>query len=294
MSTGIVTVSDQVKSSFNFEIAKLPLSGPDNMKTPMYGLFRDDNGEFVGMPVSDRYVPHTTDDVVALVEAAQSVFEDDVMVKTYFNDGHYVFVEPSKDHRRAIFGSNDNIFPRVIIRAGYDGKAFSATMGYYRDACKNLAIMRQVSGTNVSIRHTKGLRPKMNELIDTFGYLRDGWKTLGDVIAELQNRPVIMTNFLDAIYGQPDPESKRGMTVHKNRTEEIFRRLQHERFITERPSIPDTFEVSAWEAYNAIQGYSQHEQTRHGQTTAIQRIVMASKDPSVLKAEGLVLSMLTA
>ena len=75
------------------------------MKTPFYGLFRDDNQEVVGSgSVTARYVPHQTDDVLALVEAASTAFEGVADLSCGFRDGHFVTIQPSKDFRRSIFG----------------------------------------------------------------------------------------------------------------------------------------------------------------------------------------------
>ena len=294
MSVVSDSVVDTVKSKFDFTVDKFPLSGPDGLKTPLYGLFRSDTMDYVGKPCSKHYVAHQSDDVLALVESAGEAFEGVGDVQCHFRDGHYVSIAPSRDQRRAIYGTSDNIFPRFIVNAGYDGRAFSAIMGFYRDACSNLAMMRQVSGTSVSIRHGSGLREKMDDLIQTFSVLRESWATLGDVIAELQNRQVRMTDFLDQVYGQPDPDSKRGVTIHKNRTEAIFRRLSRERFTTGRGAMDSQFNVSAWEAYNAVQGFVQHDASRKGSPSDFARVIAASNDAAVKKAEGLALATLTA
>lgn len=287
------TILETVKSKFDFSIEKFPLAGPDGLKTPVYGLFRSDNGQYVGKPCSKHYVAHQTDDVMALVESASEAFDGIGSLQCHFRDGHYVSIAPSKDERRAIFGTADNIFPRFIVNAGYDGRAFSATVGFYRDACSNLAMMRQVSGTTVSIRHNSNLREKMDDLIQTFSTLRESWATLADVAAELQTRQVRMADFLDQVYGQPNENSKHSMTRHKNRTEAIFRRLSRERFITGRGSMDSEFNVSAWEAYNAIQGYVQHDATRKGNPSDFARIISAANDQAVKKAESLVLATLS-
>ena len=294
MTSVSVSAVDSVKSKFDFSVDKFPLAGPDGLKTPLYGLFRSDTMEFVGKPCSKHYVAHQSDDVMALVESAGEAFEGVGDVQCHFRDGHYVSIAPSRDQRRAIYGTSDNIFPRFIVNAGYDGRAFSAIMGFYRDACSNLAMMRQVSGTSVSIRHGSGLREKMDDLIQTFSVLRESWATLGDVIAELQSREVRMTDFLDQVYGQPDPDSKRGVTIHKNRTEAIFRRLSRERFTTGRGAMDSQFNVSAWEAYNAVQGFVQHDASRKGSPSDFARVIAASNDAAVKKAEGLALATLTA
>lgn len=293
MSVVSDSVVDTVKSKFDFTVDKFPLSGPDGLKTPLYGLFRSDTMDYVGKPCSKHYVAHQSDDVLALVESAGEAFEGVGDVQCHFRDGHYVSITPSKSERRAIYGTSDNIFPRFIVNAGYDGRAFSAIMGFYRDACSNLAMMRQIEGTSVSIRHGSGLREKMDDLIQTFSVLRESWATLGDVIAELQTREVRMAEFLDEVYGQPSEDSKRAITVHKNRTRSIWTRLNRERFMTQRPTMQDD-RVSAWEAYNAVQGYVQHDATRKGSPSDFARIIQASNDSAVKKAESLVLATLSA
>ena len=289
-----ITVLDSVKAAFPFSVDKYPLSGPDGMRTDLYGLFRSDNAEHVGKPCSKNYVPHQSDDVVALVEAAGQAFEGLGETRCTFKNAHHVCVSPSLEDRRAIFGTADNIFPRFMIRGGYDGRGFLATMGFYRDACDNLAMLRQVEGTSVSIRHGSGLREKMDDLIQTFSVLKESWATLGDVITELQSRELNMPEFLDQVYGQPQEDSKRSEKIHSNRTKAIFRRLSRERFRTGRRVMDTEFKVSAWEAYNAIQGYVQHDASRKGSPSDFDRVIAASNDQHVRKAEKITMELLAA
>ena len=289
--SNVISLSDQVRESFDFEIDKFRLQGPDNMTTPFYGLFRSDNMEAVGKPCSKIYVPHTTDDVIALVEAAETAFDDTIEVSCHFRDGHYVSIAPSKAHRRSIANTRDDIFPRMMIRAGYDGRAFSATMGYYRDLCSNLSMMRKVKGTNVSIRHTSGLRANMNELIDTLSVLRESWDSLMDVIEAMEQRTVNMASFLDSIYGTPDADaSQNSVTRHKNRTEAIFRRLWKEQSALGQPHMSEAngWQTNAWLAYNAVQGYVQHDAPgKKSHNGTFDRILRASSDRAVQQAEAI-------
>ncbi len=292
-------ISAQVAAAFNFTVDKLPLFGPDNIRSRHYGLFRSDNSDEIGSPVTARYVPHQTEDVLALVDAASEAFEGVASVDTYFRDGHYVTIQPTREQRQAIFGTADNIFPRVIIRAGYDGKAFNAAMGYYRDACRNLAIMRQVSGTTVSIRHTSGLRSRMDSLIQSFSNLRDSWTDLSATAVALESTRVNLADFLREVYGEPEADSGRAVTIHRNRTEAIFNRVMDERNRTGRGSIPADFRVSGWEAFNAVQGFVQHESTRKSSArgsaaTGFGRIIAAANDSAVQRAERVAMQLLAA
>ena len=285
-------VADRVRAAFNFTIDRFPLTGPDGMRTPYYGLFRSDTGTAVGSgSVSGRYSPHTTDDVLALVEAAGEAFGGVADVKTHFSDGHYVTVQPTKEARLAVFGTKDNVFPRIVIDAGYGGQAFRASLGLFRDACRNMMILRQVEGVNVSIRHTSGLRLQMDELIATFASLEAGWGNLTAVVQQMQGREVRMVEFLNAVYGEPKSDEGRSATMHRNRTEAIFRRLVTERMTTGRGSLGSDFVVTGWEAYNAVQGYTQHDSIRRGNLTEMERIVRALHDNRVAHAERLALTM---
>lgn len=288
------TILETVKTEFDFSVDKFPLSGPDGLKTPFYGLFRSDNGESVGRACAKGYVPHQTDDVLALVESAGEAFEGLGGVECHFRHGHHVYVGPSKDMRRQIFGSDDNVFPRFMIKGGYDGRGFSASLGYFRDACSNLAMLDQVSGMTISIRHTSSLREKMDDLIQTFKSLRSKWVTLGDLIAELQNREVQMVDFVNKCFDPPKEDSQNSMTRYRRRTEAIFNRLSRERLLTGRPRIDDTYTVSAWEAFNAIQGYVQHDKTRKGSPSSFARVIAANSDKAVQTAQSEVLKLVSA
>lgn len=292
MSSVSNSVSDKIRSTFNFSVDKFPLSGPDGMSTPLYGLFRSDNSSLVGSKsVTARYHPHTTDDVCALADAAENAFDDDIDIRCHFRAGHYVDVKPNLAQRKAVYGTEDNIWPRVLIRAGYDGESFRASLGYFRDACDNMAMMSMVNGTSVCIRHTSGLRSKMDELIATFNTLKNSWSNLTDVVDQMQSREVVLTDFLNQLYPQPTAAEGRGVTIHRNRTESIVRRVIRERMSTGRPTLVGNFKISAWEAYNAIQGYVQHDAVaRKGFSGEFDRIIRAANDQTVRKAERLALA----
>ena len=283
-------VLDSVRSEFSFGVDKFPLFGPDNMRTGVFGLFRNDTGAFVGGgSKTERYLPHKTDDVVALVESCSELFGDEARVNCHFRNGHYVSVAPSDSHRQKIYGERDNVFPRLVIRAGYDGQAFQATIGYFRDCCRNLAMLHTVEKTSVSFKRTNSLRMRMNDLIETFNNLKDGWKNLTDVIRHMESKEVSVAGFLDEIYGQPEADaSKRAVTVHKNRTEAILKRLISEQFATGRDPVTENGKASAWQMFNAVQGFVQHDMGRRGSAVSqFDRILKAAKDPSVKAAERL-------
>lgn len=298
-------VSASVRAAFNFSVDKFPLSGPDNMPTDQYGLFRSDTGYIEGVKsISDRYVPHSTDDVCALVEAAAEAFDDEIECRTLWQKGHYVSIQPTRADRLRVYGENDNIWPRVMIRGGFDGKGFQGSVGYYRDACRNLSIPRMVEGNRISIRHTSGLRAKMDELIAAFLTLKDGFANVINMAQTMQARDVNLSEFVREVYADRVPSAAeiliadsgtkvRAVTTFEKMMETIMDRVVREREKTGR----DKFEVgqpkivSAWEAYNAVQGYVQHDaQAKTGFTSDMARIIRASADKHVLAAEKLALA----
>ena len=305
MQVSAADVSSEVRSAFDFSVDKFPLFGPENMKTDQYGLFRSDTGYIEGVKaISGRYVPHTTDDVCALVEAASEAFDGEIECKTHFAKGHYVSVAPSDADRVSIYGAADNIFPRIMIRGGFDGKGFKATMGYYRDACLNLVMLHQVSGCTESIRHTSGLRSQMDTLIAKFEELKHGWENLVDTAHQMQSREVNLANFVNETFADRRPSVEevalsdtgravRGVTTWTNMTEAIMSRVIDERIATGRDafSTGEPKVVSAWEAFNAVQGYVQHDaQSKTGFKSSFARILRAANDKHVATAEKIALA----
>lgn len=284
-----------VAAVFNFAVSKLPLSGPDNLRTKMFGLFRDDSGECIrDCSVSAQYTPHTTDDVLALCEAAETAFGGVADVSCHFRKGHYVSLSPTEERRRAIYGTKDNIFPRILIRGSYDNKAFSASLGYFRDLCVNMHIIDLIRGTCVSFAHVANLRSKMDELVANFRKLNESWPVLCAAIEKLQNTPVSINELLRHVYGEAPTEQGRTLTNYQNRERTIRQRINRERYLSDRNGrdLPgQTVEiVSAWEALNGIQGYAQHD-VRRRDKNSFSRNITAMNDPQVKTAERFLMNL---
>lgn len=285
-------IEQTVREDLNFEVVKLPLQGPDNMKTPVYGIFRDDNMEYVGTKsVTDRYVPHKVADVAALISAAGPLFDNDFSIKCLWDTGHRVFIKPSRAQRREIC-KNDGIFPRLHITARYDGRAFCAQMGMYRDVCTNLAMLRTVESTQVTIRHCSSLPERMDELIEDFQSLANSFDNVVDACRAMEARKIKAAEFLHQILGDIPSDEGAKRTRYINTVDAINDRLQRERFRTGRLDMGQGY-ASGWELYNAVQGYAEHNKTRRGvkDTDKWVRTMKALDDTMVTKAETLALSM---
>ncbi len=291
--TETADINAAVAEAFAFEVDKFPLTGPDGIRTPFYGLFRSDNGALVAdRAVSRNYVPHTTEDVQRIVEAVGEAFGGVAAVRCGFRKGHFVEITPTRERRAEVFGTADSIVPRVLIEARYGGTGcFNVSMGHYRDVCRNLARLTMVRETKVKIRHSSTMRGRMDDLVNTVRRLDGAWDRIVETVRAMENVQVNMADFLREMYGEP--EEGKNNTRHKRRTEAIFSRLLRERVATGRGGIDEeNFMVSGWEAWNSVQGYIQHDKTRKGErrTNEISRAMSSLTDGNVIRAEEWILA----
>lgn len=280
-------IVSRVRSEFDFSVERMPLMGPDNLSTPWYGLFRSDTGGTVGSgSVSENYTPHTTEHVVELVRASIKAFGEASDVDCYFKDGHYVSIAPTREYRKAVT-SRDTVWPRLVIRAGLGGTtSFRVNVGYYRDLCKNLAMPQSVKSFHVNYRHTSGITSRLDQLTHDFQGLKEGWETLSSTIDMLNGRKVVIADIIKQVYGEIDPESsQRSRTVAENRVAAIVNRL-----LSERAGGNVSHVATAWEMYNAIQGYTLHDAQRKGKPTYWDRAISTASNQYVVRAEEILLA----
>lgn len=286
-------ITSTLRRVFNFTVDHFPLSGPEGLRTPWCGLFRSDTGEAVGAGSVDRnYVPHTTEDVVALVEAAATAFGGAANLLCAFSDGHFVIAEPSQEHRYKVYddgrSGGDGIWPRLIISAPYgEAGSFEAAVGYYRDVCRNLTRLRSVPDSAVQIPRTRSLCRRPEELVASLSCLRSGWENLRSAVMRMTARQVNWGEFVRAVYGDQDDEPTTSTSLRGTRLEQTTQRLEFDRGRTGQGGIGPKGMVSAWDAFNTIQWYAQHAVERPGDPANADRIRLALDDPAVIRAEEL-------
>lgn len=286
-------LTDQVRASFKFTVDKRRLVGPSGESTDHFGLFRSDNNVCVGSAVKRNYREHTVDDVCALVEAGSAAFGDnDVKVTCGWKEGHIVTVQPSDDYRRSIFGTKDNVFPRIIIRAMYDSQPFEGSLGIFADKCKNLHIVHAAGGAvHARIRHSNHLYARIGELRDKFYELASNWDNAVDTIRAMESRELNVATYLREVFPQPDAAlaTSRANTLYFDRMQKIVSRIARERLAVGRFGKA-LDKATAWELYSGVQGYIQHDSTRHGKPNNFERAVMALDSKTVAKALELALA----
>lgn len=287
------TIAQTIENAFPFSVDLKSLYGPDGQRTPHCGLFRSDNGQNVGNAFKSGYTPHQTSDVVALAEAASDAFGTDCEIETAWNDGHFVTIAPTREYRRQIFqprsndDGGDNVFPRLIVKAGYNGRAFTGTLGIYRDVCSNLQILRQVGGHSASIKHTTGLRGRMDDLRSTFLQVAAQWSHAADLLQLLEAKPVNLAEFLANVYPMDDGANKATRTTHEKRVAAIVNRVIRERRDAGRPSFGTDYDVSAFEAFQAVNGYEIWDKPRRGRPSPMDRVIKSFDSKPSQRAEKL-------
>lgn len=298
MNQGNYSIAAVLRERFNFTVDRFPLIGPEGLRTPWYGLFRSDTGEAVGTgSVDGDYTPHTTEDVIALVEAASTAFGGTDNLWCGFSDGHFVIAEPTLNHRLKVFddgrGGGDAIWPRLLISAPYGGTGtFGAAVGYYRDVCRNLTRLRTVPGAAVQIPRTQSPCQKPDQLVASLSCLRSGWESLCNAVMRMAASEVNWGEFVRVVYGDQDDEPANRTGLRGTRLEQIAQRLDFDRGRTGRGRIAPEGAVSAWDAFNAVQWYAQHAIDRPGTSTDVGRIILALADKAVIKAEELAVGRL--
>lgn len=286
-----VALCDRLDSVFTEDVQRFPLQGPDGMHTPHYGLFL--GSKCIGFACKKNYNPHTREDIKTLLTAAIPAFPssiEDMQVSAYWSgDAHIVSLAPSREYRKAIFGS-DTIWPRLLIHAGYDGSSFRASLGFFRDACKNMAIIKSAGrGCSAAIRHSSHLRDKLDDLRLTFARLASGWNDVVETAQQMESRNVQLASFLAQVYPMVDDPTRRIRETHEQRISKIIRRIQSER-VALRGSMGSLETATAWEAWNGVQGYVQHDQRRNGRPSSFARAIMAIDDAAVSRAMELALA----
>lgn len=287
-------VADTINGAYPFTCDMLPLSGPDRIPTPFHGMFRSDRtglDSMVGYPVSPSYQPHTIDDVIAITEAGTHAFPgSELDISCCFRNGHIVTVGPTVDCRRSIRSEREGLFPRFGIDAGIGGSSLDINLFLHRDNCDNMIMISTEGSFSRKVRHTTNMRVRMPELIEEFRELGAQWENMIDIVAQMEARTVMVADFLKEVFQEPsEQDSKRVHTSYYSRMQEIMNRLLRDR--SQMGYMDGNLEqATAWEAFNAVQGYVQHDQNRRGQPSQMDRAIMSTKSEYVRTALELALA----
>lgn len=294
-----MNVEATLTSAFKFDVIKGALTGPDGVKTDHYGLFKvpHDGGDWksIGRAVKKNYHPHTVvDDIAPMVQSACDAFGGECNLTTYWNgSAHCVTVAPpANEFGRQLFGTDDRIFPRMILKAGYDGKCFHAWLGMYRFVCHNLSIVKQTGyGVEARIRHGSSMRNRLSDVRFAFDKLVSEWDNVYTTAQDMERRVLTVDSFLADVFPMESKLSARGEAAYADRARKIISRILRERQQI-KGSMGNIEKATAWELYNGVQGYVQHDLPRRGAEKAskVGRAILGLTDKSVARALELALA----
>lgn len=289
-----VDVRAELAKAFPFEITKLPLSGPDGQQTPFYTMFRSDNGLQIGGACKETFVPHTVDDVAVLTETAAAKFGGDVRLSTWWNGhGHEVIVAPRDTSFKGHVGDvKDIVWPRLHVRALYNGTAYMASLGLWRHSCDNLMMPKLVKGCSTKIYHSTNLRTRIDELNGEFQKLAGTWEASLATMNRMADVEVNMSEFIGKVFGVSVKPDGSQTTSGARRQEAILGRLTKDRTTLDRDV--NSPRVTLWEAVNAVQSYVQHVVTRraYSDSDLTERSFVALGDGRVDRTYEVAMSLL--
>jgi hypothetical protein len=154
-----------------------------------------------------------------------------------------------------------------------------------------MSIIRS-AGRNVAakIKHTHGLPGRLVELGHIFRQLASGWESVAETARRMDAVEIDLAAFLRTVYPLADDAPRRTRDSYARRTERIVRRIMRERQQLGRRN--DAIgRATAWEAFNGVQGYVQHEMSRHGRPGEFARMLLALGDNAVARAEETALAL---
>jgi len=283
---------------FPRHIIKQPLFGPNGEETGYYGLFTE-TGKPVGRgSVTERYIPHQLHHLRPIIKSVLGLpgFHNP-KVKARWKEGHYVRIRPDDKYRREIV-KGDSVWPQLDLWFGLGGLPARGRLPLQRDACSNLMMVRNSSEINFSIKHTKSLETRIATIQDQFYDIVAKWDEVVDHCRNMHAKRINLKHLLAEIYPAPKSEAKQSTTKHNDKISAIWSRVMREshKLNLETPSLANPV-TTGWMAFNAIQGYRQHDVTRNGEKgmtseqKEFNRSVSVLEDSTVQRAEELILSM---
>lgn len=298
MTTAIETsIRNTIFNAFPNEVIKMPLSGPDNLPSPHYGLCFENASkreDWCSATVKKHYRPHTRNDLATICETVAKGIDlplDQVSISCAWKNGqgHRVAVQPTTEYRKSICGT-DTIFPKFIVRANYGG-AFVASVGMYRDLCKNMQMLRKVEGTTVNLRHTSNFQENFDSTVKQWQHLAAKFDNIVEAAKHLNDVRVNIADFYGTLYPETEVQTQRTKNSQRKRMESMFSRLVDERLAANKPGATDAETATLWELVNSVTGYVQHDQRRHGNPSADARAFAAVDDSRCDKAWDLAFEM---
>ena len=270
------------------DIVKMPVSLPDNIKIQAYAKVRSNPVEVIdNTTVSSVYKGHGREHVTRMLLAGGEIFEQKPDFTLFWDKGQHAIMTESGEGR-TIFGK-DRVKANILMRARYDGCL--DIMGFLgRLICSNGQRM-SVKDVHMKFKHTQMLEFRVEQFAARMHRLKAAIEESIEQAKHLQETKVRIDDLLNAVYPRKEGASEQTMKNEEDRIYKILKRLERESLELGVPVVtPSRPETTAWLAHNAIQGYVQHDMTRHG-ATRLDRMVKALDDDTVERSLAYVLAL---
>ena len=226
------------------------------------------------------------DQSIIAYKAVKAMGADTVRMSFSFNKGYNVAFTVTKDWdtaTRKFMFANDIMFPEYRFSMSYTS-THRGNGGSHRIICSNLLTTAMVAGLNFSIRHTKNMGEKLNDINEGVAAIANNYPKFLEYCEAMGKRVVNPVDFYTALYGSKPVEAGRGQTVWTKRYDAIKDRLDSE---SSKLGIDRN---NAWLVFNAVQGYLQNDTTRKVDDY-ISRGLDTAANPILAKAEHLALGV---
>lgn len=277
-------------------VSKIPYTNPHpdflGSKTGVYGCFRDDTGEPLGGIVKENYVLPTRDQLVQVSMAACQAFDGmDVDVQaSMYKASYQCTIKPTADFRREVF-QGDTVCPLFQVSLNFAGTGTdNIHMGMFRDACDNLMMMRTLSSWTKKIRHSSSHNRLFEKAVTDCNSLAGDFDNFVERAQQLQQTEVNMQEMVESIFADRIKDNKASKQL-KSALREIFERYNDEAEASDiqKIGVDGNWVANGWLAYNALQGYYQHDSPRrkvnNAEIDSYQRALKASDQIEVNAAE---------
>lgn len=242
----------------------------------------------IGRPVSAGYELHTVDDMVTLANTAQDVIGENLDMRCSWSDGQIISLAPSRNAQMQ-YAIDKTIFKRLFIMGKYGGLSpLCGSAGLYVHECTNMMELASISSARMTIRHTRNLPNRVDELVMKFNRITNSWELSQEHINNMALKTVNLGHYVDDVWNV-DREKLEHTTRADNRARAIAQRYRNEQPPHFNPTSmhPNHLTVDGFSAFNAVQGYIQHNGIEN--TRNMSRAFKTLDSPRVKRAEQLIL-----
>lgn len=257
---GTQTWDETIKlANLNWTVTKSPLYSNTGRELPVWGIFRDDNNEFLGSvganytPIQNKYSFNFID---ALLETENGAHYDSAGA---LGKGERIFVSAKIPYQFKLAGTDDTHLTYLLFTTSHDGSlAAQCKLTDVRVVCNNtLQQSLKLNGTFTRIKHTQQAEVKLELAKKMLSNAETGVLTLKDKLEHLSLKIMTKesyTSILDKLF----PPDKDGNS--NTRRDNTLREITELFTSNDNNAIPE-IKGTAYNLLNAVTQYTDHNRT---------------------------------